>query len=177
MLSSSCCVEASTLLSMLASPFSRSFLDTYNLSTLSLRCNALCMVISLLVLWSICLSSSLVHFKNGPEYLTRSSAKVFISLIRFLLYILISSIFLALLRYPFLIFSCISTCLMGSVSNIPKYLYVSVIIIIIIIYCLRVFHISISWWFFTGVWVTASLLKSPGLFSVFWPFSVMLSFG
>ena len=31
--------------------------------------------------------------------------------------------------------------------------------------------------FFTGVWVTVSLLKSPGLFSVFWPFSIMLSFG
>ena len=31
--------------------------------------------------------------------------------------------------------------------------------------------------FFTGVWVTASLIKSPGLFSVFWPFSIMLSFG
>ena len=26
---------------------------------------------------------------------------------------------------------------------------------------------------FTGVWVTASLLKSPGLFSIFWPFSIM----
>ena len=38
---------------------------------------------------------------------------------------------------------------------------------------IRVFHISVSWWFFTGVWVTASLLKSPGLFSVFWPFSIM----
>ena len=35
------------------------------------------------------------------------------------------------------------------------------------IYSFRVFHISISWWLFTGVWVTASLLKSPGLFSVF----------
>ena len=42
---------------------------------------------------------------------------------------------------------------------------------------IRTFHISISQWFFTGVWVTASLLKSPGLFSVFWPFSIMLSFG
>ena len=38
---------------------------------------------------------------------------------------------------------------------------------------IRVFHISISWWSFTEVWVTASLLKSPGLFSVFWPFSIM----
>ena len=46
---------------------------------------------------------------------------------------------------------------------------------IIIIYSSRVFHISISWWFFTGVWVTASLLKSPGLISVFWPSSAMLS--
>ena len=35
-------------------------------------------------------------------------------------------------------------------------------------YSLRVFHIRISWWSFTGVWMTASLLKSPALFSVFW---------
>ena len=41
---------------------------------------------------------------------------------------------------------------------------------------IRVFHISVRWWCFTGVWVTASLLKSPGLFSVFWPFSIILSF-
>ena len=51
------------------------------------------------------------------------------------------------------------------------------IIIIIIIFSFRVFHISVSWWFFTGVWVTASLLKSPGLISGFWLFSAMLSFG
>ena len=30
---------------------------------------------------------------------------------------------------------------------------------------------------FTGIWVTASLLKSLGLFTVFWPFSIILSFG
>ena len=30
---------------------------------------------------------------------------------------------------------------------------------IIIIYSLRVFHTSLSWWSFTGVWVIASLLK------------------
>ena len=29
-------------------------------------------------------------------------------------------------------------------------------------YYFRVFHISVSWWFFTWVWVTASLLKSQG---------------
>ena len=56
-------------------------------------------------------------------------------------------------------------------------LHPSVIIIIIIIYSLRVFHIGVSWWLFTGVWVTASLLKSAGLVSGFWPFSTMLSFG
>ena len=39
---------------------------------------------------------------------------------------------------------------------------------------IRVFHISVSWWSFTGVWVIANLLKSPGLFSVFLPFSKML---
>ena len=38
----------------------------------------------------------------------------------------------------------------------------------------RVFHTSVSRWFLTGVWVTASLLKSPGLFSVFWPISTIL---
>ena len=32
---------------------------------------------------------------------------------------------------------------------------------------IRAFHISVSRWFFTGVWVTANLLKSPGLFLVF----------
>ena len=52
-----------------------------------------------------------------------------------------------------------------------------IIIIIIIIYPFRVFHISVSWWFFTRFWVTASLLKSPGLVLGFWLFSVMLSFG
>ena len=31
---------------------------------------------------------------------------------------------------------------------------------------LRVFHASFSWCFSTGAWVTASFLKSPGLFSV-----------
>ena len=47
-----------------------------------------------------------------------------------------------------------------------------IIIIIIIIYSLRVFHISFSWWSFTGVWVRACLLKCPGLFLVFWLFSM-----
>ena len=48
--------------------------------------------------------------------------------------------------------------------------------IIIIIYSLEFFHISVSWWSFTGDWVKASLLKSPGLFSGFWPSSIMQLF-
>ena len=51
-----------------------------------------------------------------------------------------------------------------------------IIITIIIIYSFTVFHISVGWWSSTGVWVTASLLKFPRLFSEFWPFSIMLSF-
>ena len=39
-------------------------------------------------------------------------------------------------------------------------------------YSFGVFH-SVSWLSFTGVWVTANLLKSPGLFSVFWLISIM----
>ena len=53
----------------------------------------------------------------------------------------------------------------------------SLLLLLLLLYTFRVFHTSISWWFFTEVWVTASLLKSPGLFSVFWPSSIMLSFG
>ena len=42
---------------------------------------------------------------------------------------------------------------------------------------LRDVHTCGNWWYFTGVWVTSSLLQSPGLSSVFRPFSIMLSFG
>ena len=48
----------------------------------SLGCNALCMVISFLVLSFICLNSSLVHFRKCPKYL-RGTAQVFVPLIRF----------------------------------------------------------------------------------------------
>ena len=94
-------MDASTLSSMLASPLPPSVLETYSLSTSSLGCNALCIVISFLVLWSIYLSSSLVHLRKGPEYLTRGTAQVFMPLIRFLLLSFVSSSFLVLLRYSF----------------------------------------------------------------------------
>ena len=72
-----CCFVASYLFSLLygrslwrcfvllfeemASSLPPSLLDTNSLSTSSLWCKALCLVISFLTLWSICLSSSLVH--------------------------------------------------------------------------------------------------------------------
>ena len=56
-----------------------------SLSTSSLGCNVLCRIISFHVLWSICLSSSLVHLRKGPEYLTRATAQVFIPLLLLLL--------------------------------------------------------------------------------------------
>ena len=83
MYSSSHCIDASTLY----------FNAIYSLSTSSLGCSALCMFISFLVLWFICLGSFLFCFKNGPEYLTRGTAQVFIPLIRFLLYSFVSSTF------------------------------------------------------------------------------------
>ena len=61
-----------------------------------------------LILWSNMVhfsSFSLVHFKNGPEYLTRGTAQVFISLIRFLLQRLFSRSFLVYLRYTFFSFN------------------------------------------------------------------------
>ena len=87
---------------MQAIPLPPSFLNTYSLSTSSLGCKALYIVISFLVLWSICWSYSFVDLKNGPEYLTRAIAQVFILLMRFLLRILLSSNFLVLLRNYFL---------------------------------------------------------------------------
>ena len=51
-----------------------------------------------------CLISPLVHFKNSPEYVTRLRALAFITLMGFPLYRLVSSSFLFLLWYSFLIF-------------------------------------------------------------------------
>ena len=48
-----------------------------------------------------------------------------------------------------------------------------IIKIIIIIIIIIAYSLSKRWWFFTGVWVTASLLKAPGHLSVFWSVSIM----
>ena len=38
----------------------------------------------------------------------------------------------------------------------------------------RIFPTSVNWWFLTGDWVTEGTLKSPGLFSVFYPILMIL---
>ena len=98
------------------------FVNSFSMS--SLGCKALSIVISLLALWSICWRFSLFHFRNGPEYLKRRTAQVFIHFIRFLPYTLVSSSFLVLLKYSFLIFSFCSLLMM---------ILIKIIIIIIII--------------------------------------------
>ena len=60
-----------------------------------------------------------------PNILGEGTAQVFIPLIRFLQYNFVSIIFLVLLKYSFSIFSFIFPSLMVSSSIIPKYLYVS----------------------------------------------------
>ena len=110
---------------MQTNPLPPSFFDTYSLSTYSLGCNTLCMVISFLVLWSICLSSSLIHIRKGPEYLRRCTTLEFIPLIRFRLETFVSNSFLVPLRYiSFLILSFLCTCLIVSASKMPSYLSV-----------------------------------------------------
>ena len=73
---------------------SLSFLDICSLSVISRVC---------IVFRSINLSSYLIHFKNGPEYLTKGAAQVFISLMRFLLQVLLLKSLLDLLRDSFLV--------------------------------------------------------------------------
>ena len=78
-------IEASTQPLKLTSPLSTSFLKIYILSMSSLGwCKTLYIIINFLVLWSICLNSSLAHFKNGPDDLSRWTGQVFIPLMRFL---------------------------------------------------------------------------------------------
>ena len=77
------------------------------------------MVISFLVLWYICSRSSLVYFKNGPEYLTGGVAQEFVPFIRFLLYSFVLSNSLILLRF-FFHFFFISNC-SYQIPVFPKY--------------------------------------------------------
>ena len=83
-------ITVMTLSWMLASLLPPSFLDTYSLSIWSLRCKILSIVVRFPFLRSI---STFIHLKNGPEYLKRMTAEVFIPLMRFMLHSFVSSSF------------------------------------------------------------------------------------
>ena len=108
-------VDSSTISWMLVTALPPSFLGTYSLFTSSLGCKALCIVVSFLVLWSICWSFYLVHFKNGPLYLKKETTLWwnFCSIVCFRV------VFLFFWDTHFWWFFFI---LMVSTSNIPKYL-------------------------------------------------------
>ena len=80
---------------------------------------------------------------------------------------------------PFSIMLSFGCSPLGYQLSSPPVLLIIILLqnLLLLFLLIRVFHISVSWWFFTGVWVTASLLKSPGFVTGFWPFSTMLSFG
>ena len=113
-------IDLSTISSMLTYPLPPSILHTYRLS--SFGCGALCIVISIFVLWSICLCSSYVHLKKCFAYISRWTIQGLIyflwfflpSLLRKVLHssdVLFSKFFLSFLLvwcYPLSIFS--STC-------------------------------------------------------------------
>ena len=69
-----------------------SFLSSFTFYCLCTSCRgwkALCTLMCFLDLWYISWSFSLVHFKNGPKYLMKWTAHVFISLKSFLLCVLV----------------------------------------------------------------------------------------
>ena len=97
-------------------------------------------------------------FYSFLSYLARYKYSFFLSFsLIFTLWSAFFSLFLLITIWP------------GLLSRICYYYYYYYYYYLLI----RVFHISVSLWSFTGDWVTTSLLKSPGLFSVFWPFSII----
>ena len=107
----------------------------------SLRCKALYFINKFLVLWSIYLSSSLVHFKNGPEYHPRGTAQVFIAFMRFRLLSLILKSFQVLLKYSF--FSFFHLCLFDGVL----FQYSQILVILFFLKCSNAFLIQFFYFF------------------------------
>ena len=137
-----------TLLSILASPFSNPLVTVPN-APITFGIIVPCMLHSFF--HSLASSRYLSFFSLSFSFILWSAgtAKSTILQVLFFLLIIIKSGLLARIRW--------------SVCHYYYYFYY---------YSFRIFHISVSWWFFT--WVTASLLKSPGLVSGFCPFSAML---
>ena len=121
---------------------------------------------------SLARSRYLSFFAHSFRFILWSvrTAKSTILQILFFLLIIIRSGLLAGIRW--------SVCMLKSHRSLCMSFII--IIIIIIIYSLRVFHNSVSWWsfceiFHTSFWVwerererERSLFRAPGLFTVFW---------
>ena len=123
MKSSNRLIDVSTLSLMLVSPFPPSFLKIYSLSMSSLGWMALCIVISFIVLWSIFKVLPTTTLRMVPSIL-QGLNEVFIRLMSFQLYSLVSSCFLVLLKHTSIIFF-FHFRLIVSASNFPKYLKIS----------------------------------------------------
>ena len=54
---------------------------------------------------------------------------------------------------------------------------IALVVIVLLLPFGEFFHTSVCRWFLTGVWVTASFLKSPGFFSVISPILIVQWFG
>ena len=143
-------------------------------------CKAVYIINEFLDLWSICLSSFLIHFKNGPEYLTRGTSEVSLVKISAAEIVFQKISFSSEKRFSYLFHFC----LMLSASNkklvilfffkFPDFFYFvysfhffffSFCLSLLIYYFLWVFHTNVSWWSFTGGWwsftggwVTTSIL-------------------
>ena len=67
-------IDASRQSSMRTNPLPPSLLDTQSLTLSSLGCKVQSIVFIFFVLWSICLNSLFVLFRNYPEYFTKRTA-------------------------------------------------------------------------------------------------------
>ena len=83
----------------------------------------MCIAIVFLVFWSICLSSSLVHFKNDIEYLTSETTQVFITLMRFLLQSF-EKLSRSFEMFCFYFFSFVSACLIVHVIFLSSHVLI-----------------------------------------------------
>ena len=142
---------------------------------------------SCLVLYSFCanLLHSLIMWLKVSSLALHSVHLLFCCVLSILalVWLVVSALFCAairtesvsLLKFPFLSHVQVLSIKMLFIRRLKRpYYYYNYYHYYLLI---RFFHTSVSWWSFTGDWVTANLLNSLGLFSVFWPSSVMLLFG
>ena len=121
------------------------FLDIFSPSMSSLGCKVLCIVINYLVLRPICWSSSLDHSTNGPEYLTKGTAQVFIPLMKFLLQSVGFKKFSCSFQVLFSYFSFFSAGLMARARAGGSYLVSPSTLILICYFCsFRYLSFSVS---------------------------------